>query len=167
MNKRLIYDLAHLMRRPIVLCSNDSKSCYDRIAQFMASMSLQRMGMPIQPLKSMFSTIQSMEHAVRTAFGDSLSSIHGRNEELPYQGILQDNGGGPITWGATSTPAVTFSRQRKRGLEFKTPMSNERSKLVRFIVVDDTDLCEGKLHNPKISIHEVLDEAQTSIECWE
>jgi hypothetical protein len=40
-NKCLIYDLAQLQRRPMALCSNDAKSCYDRMVYLIASIALQ------------------------------------------------------------------------------------------------------------------------------
>ena len=68
----------------MVLYSNNAKSYYNRIVHSITSISIQHKGMLIQPLKSIFLTIQSMEHIVRTAFEDSSSSIYSRNKELPY-----------------------------------------------------------------------------------
>ena len=39
-NKRLLFDLAHLLRRPLGVCSTDAKSCYDRILHSFASLAL-------------------------------------------------------------------------------------------------------------------------------
>ena len=50
-NKRLLYDLSHMQRRPMILCSNDAKSCYDRIVHSIAILAMRRMGMPIQPVQ--------------------------------------------------------------------------------------------------------------------
>jgi hypothetical protein len=53
------------------LCSNDAKSCYDRIAHNIAAISMQRMGVPLKPLASMFLTLQKASHAISTAYGVS------------------------------------------------------------------------------------------------
>ena len=47
-----LYDLVHMQRRPIILCSNDAKSCYDRIIHSIASLAMQRLGLPFSPMKS-------------------------------------------------------------------------------------------------------------------
>ena len=39
-NKRLLYYLNHVQRRLMLLCSNDAKSCYDRISHSIASLAL-------------------------------------------------------------------------------------------------------------------------------
>ena len=84
MNKRLLCNLAHLMRHLMILYSNDTKSYYDRIVYSVASMSLQRIGIPNESLISIFIIIQKIEHIVRIAFGDSKSYIYGRGELKLY-----------------------------------------------------------------------------------
>ena len=63
-NNRLIYDLMRQTRHGGVICSNDAESCYDRIVHSVLSLSLQRLGVPFQPIKSMLTTIQKMEHKI-------------------------------------------------------------------------------------------------------
>jgi hypothetical protein len=78
-NKKLLFNLAHLLWKPLAVCSNDAKSYYDRIVYSVASLALQQMDIPRAPIVSMLSTIQSMNHVVRTAFGDSDSFINGKD----------------------------------------------------------------------------------------
>ena len=93
-NKRLFYDSVYLQRQPAALCSNDAQSCYDRIAHSIASLALQRLGLPPGPITCMLCTIQQFKHHVRTTFGDSEEVLH-NNTEVPFQGICQGNGAGP------------------------------------------------------------------------
>ncbi len=37
LNKRLTFDLTRQLKRPLAMCSNDAKSCYDRIVHSAAS----------------------------------------------------------------------------------------------------------------------------------
>ena len=88
------------------VCSNDDKSCYDRIVHSIESLDLPRAGMPRSHVVSMFQTIQGEENYIRTAFDDSSVTINGRDYENSYQGILQGNGSGPVTWVLTNAPMV-------------------------------------------------------------
>jgi hypothetical protein len=45
-NKRSTFDLLRQQRIPGVLCSNDAKGCYDRIAHSIAALCMRRMGVP-------------------------------------------------------------------------------------------------------------------------
>ena len=86
-NKRLVYDLAHLQWRPIVLCSNDAKLCYDHIISI-ASLAMQCLGMLSESIISMFKTIQSIDYLIRIAHGDLKSKLRSSNETTPNQDIL-------------------------------------------------------------------------------
>ena len=46
-NKVLAYDIFRQSRHPGALCSNDAKSCYDRIAHGAAGLAMQRCGVPL------------------------------------------------------------------------------------------------------------------------
>jgi len=70
LNKRLFYDLHHFSRQPAALCSNNAKSCYDRILLIIAVLSLCRLGAPHLAVKSMIQTLASLQHHVRLAFGN-------------------------------------------------------------------------------------------------
>ena len=95
-NKHLLYDIANLQQRLMILYSNNVISCYDRIVHSIASLALQRLGILLPLLKSIFSTIQNMDYFIRMAFSDSVSKLRGLEETIPNQGILQGNRVGPI-----------------------------------------------------------------------
>jgi hypothetical protein len=57
LNKALTFDFWRQLRQNGALCSNDAKSCYDCIVHNCASLCMQRVGTPIQPIVSMFQTI--------------------------------------------------------------------------------------------------------------
>ena len=119
----------------MLLCSNDAKSCYDRIIHAIASMAMQRLGLPIEPITCMIITIQQMEHIIRTGFGDSDMTMSGAEEtDIPFQGILQGNGSGPVLWLAVSSPLIEMMRTRGHGIKYQTPLSYEKDELVGFCI---------------------------------
>ena len=76
--------MAYLLHKPLAVCSNDAKFCYDRIVHSVASLALQRTGMPLGPAISIFNTIQNTNHIIRTAFSNSWSSFNRKDLDKPY-----------------------------------------------------------------------------------
>ena len=64
-----------MQQHPMILVSNDVKSCYDQLVHSITSMVMKRLGMPIEPIRCMLVTIQNMKHYVRTDFGKSRVTI--------------------------------------------------------------------------------------------
>eukprot|EP00978_Attheya_sp_CCMP212_P020992 scaffold60805_cov32-Attheya_sp.AAC.1 len=71
LNKRLTFDLICLLKCPSVNSAMDLRSNYDLVLHAAASISMQRQGMPEQPIIFMFTTLQDMTHRIKTAFGES------------------------------------------------------------------------------------------------
>ena len=151
----------------MITCSNHAKSCYDRIAHSIASLALQIAGMPRAPIFSMLQNIQGEENYIRTAFGDSSITINGRYYDNPYQGMLQGNGSGPVTWVLNNAPMVDVHRKKGIGVEFTTSISKIAVQIIGFMFVDDTNLVEGILRSTKENFEEVAERMQNSINCWE
>ena len=57
-NKVLTMDLLCLHRQAGALCSNDAKSCYDRVVHSIASLSMRRLGAPPSAVQSLMTTLQ-------------------------------------------------------------------------------------------------------------
>jgi hypothetical protein len=141
LNKRLTFDLARQLKRPLAMCSNDAKSCYDRIVHSVASLSMRRMGVEAQPIICMFTTIQNLEHYIRTVYGDSELSFTGKLWAVPIQGVGQGNGAGPQIWAVVSTPVLNMLRHEGYGVYFRTAITGTTISFVGYAFVDDTDLC--------------------------
>jgi hypothetical protein len=56
--KVLTMDLLRMRHQAGALCSNDAKSCYDRIVHWIASLCLRRIGLQKEPSFEMFKTLQ-------------------------------------------------------------------------------------------------------------
>ena len=124
--KRLYYDSLRFLKQNAFLCSNDAKACYDRITHSIASLAMQRVGMPLGPIKCLLKSLQEMKHYVKTAHGISKHSygclLH---DEKPVQGSGQGNGASPTIWTLISSPLLSMMRTLGFGADFKSPLSNE------------------------------------------
>ena len=139
-NKILTFDLLRQLRWPGAVCSNDAKSCYDRIVHAVASLCMQRNRISEPAIVCMFTTIQQLEHTIRTAYGDSAHKYKGRLWAVPLQGVMQGNGAGPAIWAIISSPVLDMLRKAGFGTFFKTSVTGEDVKFVGYSFVDDTDL---------------------------
>jgi hypothetical protein len=141
LNKQLSYDILRQYRQAGAICINDMKGCYDRIVHSVASICMQRWGMPMEPIRMMFYTLQHLKHFVRTAFGLSKSFFQANDvNQLAIQGIGQGNGAGPQVWAAISSVLLDILRKQNLGAEFTSPISKETIELVGYAYTDDTDI---------------------------
>jgi hypothetical protein len=166
LNKRLSYDLLRQFKHPGVLCSNDAKSCYDRILHAVASLCLRRLGLPESAIVCMFTTLQNMEHTVRTVYGDSQNTYGGALWAVPMQGIFQGNGAGPMLWAVVSTPVLKVMRNEGFGTFFRSCLSGNTIHFVGYSFVDDTDLIQTARTSTKTEL-EVVSEMQRALNTWE
>ena len=166
-HKALTYDIIRQHRVPAALCSNDAKSCYDRVVHAIASLAYQRLGVPKPPVHCMLKTIQRMRHHIRTTFGDSAFTMGSDGSLIPFQGILQGNGASPVTWVLISTPLLNMLREMDNGGHFETAISKQRSHIVGYSYVDDTDLLQVDLRDSTITIEQTIANMQETINRWE
>ena len=61
-HKCLLYDIINIQRGSAMLCSNDAASCYDHIVHSIASLAIQCLSLPSQPIQCMLVTIQELHH---------------------------------------------------------------------------------------------------------
>ena len=121
------------------LCSDDAKSCYDRIAHDIAALSLRRQGAPSTAVRSMSLTLQQANHRIRTAFELSHSE-YGKSRYPPLQGVGQGNGAALTTWACISTPLVNMMRTAGFGVLWLSAITGAVSRFVCCAFVDDTDV---------------------------
>ena len=115
--KLLIYDVIHLQPQPAILCSNDAKSCYDRIVHSVASIPIQLLGMPAHPMKCMIGKFQDLEHHIRTAYSPSESCMH-NDFPVTFQCIYQGNESIPTILFAVSAPLLGVIQGSGHGIQF-------------------------------------------------
>ena len=172
LNKVLTFDLFRQQRQPGALCSNDAKSCYDRIGHTAAGLAMRRCGIPISFVEASLRPIQELRHYIRTTYGDSAIFFAADGQELPIQGIGQGNGGGPAIWAVVSTPIFNAMRQRGYGIFLRLPLTGDKYLFVGYAFVDDTDLVVNlpSLHHDESHADRVARVAarmQESVTFWE
>ena len=165
LNKRLTMDLLRQKRQAGALCSNDAKSCYDRVVHSVATLSMRRLGCPKEPIKSMFLSLQKAAHRIRTAFGVS-DKKYGDDLEDPLQGLGQGNGCGPAGWAIVSTPIINMMRVLGFGATFFTAMSVQLITFVCYAFVDDTDVVHTA-QDVNTKGEAILTQMQEVIDHWE
>jgi hypothetical protein len=102
------------------LCSNDAKSCYDRIVHSIASILMQQQNDPASSCICVFTTLQNLHHTVRTIYGDSKSGYGGTLWAVPYSGVGQGNGAGPEIWAVLSSQVLKMMKDEGFGFMYKT-----------------------------------------------
>ena len=167
LHKHLSYDIIRQTKLPAALCSNDAKSCYDRVLHSIVSLAYRRLGVPNPPVQCMLDSIQNMKHHIRTSHGVSTITLSKTNTLLPFQGILQGNGASPTTWVIISTPLLNMLRKAGNGAKFVSPMSKEYTHLVGFAFVDDTDLLSFDMASNNVQWDFIGNQMQEAIDRWE
>ena len=164
--KRLVFDYCRGKKKPIGMCACDLKSCYDRIVHVAASLALQRIGVPLGKIKSMFGTVQLLVHKIRTMYGDSACSYGGKDDvvqhDLPPQGVGQGNGAGPTIWSVLSSTVFEILHAEGLSTTFVHSISQKVYKLCGFSYVDDCDLFH--LGEDVTDVHSNL---QTMLTMWD
>lgn len=164
--KRLYYDALRISRTNGFLSSNDAKSCYDRILHSVASISMQRIGMTLAPITCMFTTLQQMQHFIRTGYGLSDKSYGvSLKDGKPVQGSGQGNGASPTIWALISTPLLNMVRTLGFGVSLKAPLTKEETKFVGCSFVDDTDLLQTA-PSPSTPLTQCQQNMQQFIDAW-
>ena len=166
LHKRLTYDILRQMKYTGALCSNDAKSCYDRVVHSIACMAYRRLGIPTPPVTSMLTTIQNMQHHIRINYGDSAFYMDSDHSLRPFQEILQGNGAAPTTWVVISAVLIQMLIEAGNGGHFKEPIAGVSHHITGFAFVDDTDLITLNMQDPEVTEWEILDEMQDSINRW-
>ena len=155
------------MRQTGALCSNDAKSCYDRVVHSIACMAYRRLGVPSSPVISMLKTIQTMKHHIRTNYGDSTFYMDSDQALRPFQGILQGNGAASNTWVVISAVLIQMLKEAGNGGHFIEPISGLGQHITGFAFVDDTDLITLAMTEPTKTEWEAFEGLQESIDCWQ
>ena len=66
----------------------------------------------------MLTTIENLNHYIRTIYGNSTLSFGGSLWVIAVQGIGQGNGGGPTMWALVSTPVLNMLQAEGHGAFF-------------------------------------------------
>ena len=127
---------------------------------------LQHLGLPESAIICMFTTLQDMEHTVRTVYGNSQNTYGGPLWLVPMQGIFQGNDMGPMFWAVVSTPVLKVMQKEGFGTFFRACITGNTIHFVGYSFVDDTDLIQTA-RTPNETETEVASEMQRALNTWE
>jgi hypothetical protein len=162
--KVLTMDLSRRRRLPMALCSNDAKSCYDRIVLWITALCLLRVGVARSTTDEMMLILQKARHFINTTFGNSDTSYGCTSP--PLQGVGQGNGAGPAIWALISAVLLSIMRTQGFGLNIVTVCSSLSVVLAGYAFVDDTDIIHAA---PGVHIKgkEIVPQMQKVLDTWE
>jgi hypothetical protein len=127
--KVLLYNIVRQTRRPAGIAAVDANNCYDRIAHPKASLTFQSMGVPLEAIKSMLTTIQEMNFFLRIGYGDS-TDYAGSTGGKRTQGLCQGNGAAPAGWTVMTIPMIRAHKQNRHGVHLICPISRKKLHVV-------------------------------------
>ena len=143
-NLRLEFYYQRYLQQSFSVACSDIKSCYDRIFQFSARLSLQHTGIPLVSIISMLDTIQRMSHMVRTIYGDSNITYGGDSipdEFMHFMMVLcQGNNSAPQIWSIISSVLFSELRNQGFGIHIIEYFKTEIAQLVGFNYVDECNM---------------------------
>jgi hypothetical protein len=143
LNKVLSFDLIRKARMDADMCSNDAKSCYDRIVHAIASILMQHHNVPASACICVFPMLHKLHHTVREIYGDSKSGYGGTLWAVPYSGVGQVNGAGPAIWAMVSTPVLKMMKDEGFGFMYNKSIEGKQLHFVGYSFVDDTDIIQS------------------------
>ncbi len=165
LNMQLFLDVMRQRKIPAAICSNDTKSCYDRIVHGFAALAALCLGVPLMAIEVMFGTIQHLQHFIRTAYGDSLQSFLGTNSSKPIQGLGQGNGASPAIWAIVSSPILDSVHNAGYGVKLRSSASKSKITAVGNGFVDDMDLLAADDTNHSVAA--IAQSMQEGLDRWE
>jgi hypothetical protein len=165
LNKRVTMDIFRQRRQAGAICSNDAKSCYDRIVHWVLSLALRRAGLPTEPATSMLDTLQKAEHFVSSAFGRS-EKAYGKHRRIPVQGVGQGNGSGPAAWAVISAVIINMLYTARQGVQILSTITGVLLAFACYAFVDDTDIIHSGV-SPEVAGEDVAKEMQDVVDRWE
>jgi hypothetical protein len=121
-------------------------------------------------LLSLFGQLQQGIHKTMTGYGISTTTHGATNRKmaglLPYQGVLQGNGMGPVIWLAISVLLITIMDAQGHTSIFTAAISTAILRMCCFMFVDDCDLINTAtdVHTSAVSM---LTRFQLALDCWE
>ena len=161
LNKVLTQDIWREKRQSSALCSNDAKSCYDRVAHDSLHAPF---GLPLWTCYIHVYNSPEDEHFIGTAFGVSSTSYS--SDKVPFQGLVQGNGAAPTGWAVVNAPIINMVRTAGYGATFVSAISLPFISFVCYAFVDDTDLVHTRLGDNHTG-SDLIPEMQEALDHWE
>jgi hypothetical protein len=90
--------------------------------------------------RSLFETLQTADHHIKTGYGKSDKAYGNHDEPEPHQGIGQGNRLRPTLWALLSSILIINMKRHNHGVKLQSALTLSLVSIVCFAFVDDTDL---------------------------
>jgi hypothetical protein len=161
LQKVLTHDISHMTKRPTAYIENDAIGCYDRIANNLALLLLQRLGFALSICQCLGSMWENTTNLIKTAYGTS-TTTYKSTTDTPLFGPGQGSTTGPPFWliiffAIVDSLDLTLAKIKYTAV-CKTVQSNSNGSAF----VDDSSLevTSTYKHTPALSVDE-----NTAVEC--
>lgn len=135
------------------------------MAHPVCSLVMQRLGVHPNVIRCMLTAIQTMEHKVRTGYGNS-DKHYGNDSTSPLQGGGQGNAvAGPL-FIAISIILLNMLESAVKGVWLRTAMSLQFLHFIAIMYVDDTNILLAALDEFE-TIYEVITRAKKAAKLWQ
>lgn len=139
--KVLTVDHIHLDQRPAWIFDKDATSCYDRIVESYANLSMVAKGHPTKVLQLHSKVFQRVKYYVVTNYGVS-DEFNQYSTAQPFVGPGQGSGDSPARWVSVSSDIIKCYKQSARHFLFRHPLGPAHSPNLHLAMfVDDAFSC--------------------------
>lgn len=159
--RRIIFDLSCAQRQSGCLASVDAKTCYDQVTHSITSMIFQALGVELGETMCLRMALACMTFHIRTAHGDS-DQTYGGSLRVPFQGLVQRNGGAPTGWLAVSIFLIYIQRQSGHILDTTSAINLSRILCCALMYVDNTDI--PMMAREGETLNEVIQQMQAGVD---
>lgn len=164
--KVLVTDQIWLEQKTAWIFDNDAASCYDRIPEAVANLSLASRGHP-QPFLRLHSALfQQLKYHIVTSYGVS-DKYNTYSDEHPFIGPGQGAGDAPIRWGCISSDILDLYAAEATPFIFQPPQTTDESIRVPAAAFVDDTIAPGNLMECPEPISNVYETISTNAQLWE
>jgi asparagine N-glycosylation enzyme membrane subunit Stt3 len=96
---------------------------------------MQQQNVPASACICVFTTLQNLQHTVRTIYGDSKSEYGVILWAVPYSDVGQGNGAGTVIWEVVSTPVLKMIKDEGFGFMYKTSIERKEIHFVGYCTI--------------------------------
>jgi hypothetical protein len=164
LTKTLFFDIAHQARIPAAVTSDDTSSCYDRIAHAIASLVFQAFGVPKSAIDSMLGVIENTKFFLHTSLGAS-KWFAGGGVRVKVQGLTQGIGASPSGLPVISTVILGAHGKKRHSATFRCPISHLSANILAILYVDNTDLLHINFDTDE-TVNDAHAVIQKSVNSW-
>ena len=160
MSKTFVADVSKVLHHPAAIGGTDLADCYDHGAHPPTSLGMQAIGVPLNAIKVLLISLETMEFCLRTGFGE-YTKLFGGSIRNRLAGYGQGNGAAPSAFTILSTLIINAYKRLGNGAKLTSSFAARVFLLAAALYVDDTDLLHWA-DSPHTDDEELIEQVQNS-----